>query len=170
MIRDQVSGESYYNDSEILLLIGGGDHFFSAIWDELPQKETTNSLAEIKGQGQRIHIVDDLANQRKIAGTILKNLGYQVFAVADGMEAVAFVKENSVDLLVLDMVMEPSISGLEAYQRIKKIYPAQKAILASGHSKLEAVLMAQDLGAGAFVKKPYTILDMGIAVEKELEK
>jgi signal transduction histidine kinase/CheY-like chemotaxis protein len=139
-------------------------------WDELVQKETNNSLAEIKGQGQRILIVDDLANQRKIAGTILKNLGYQVFAVADGMEAVAFVRENPVDLLVLDMVMEPSISGLETYQRIKKIYPGQKAILVSGHSKSEEVLMAQDLGVIVFVKKPYTILDMGIAVKKELEK
>jgi two-component system cell cycle sensor histidine kinase/response regulator CckA len=144
--------------------------FFPAIRDELTQKETNNSLAEIKGQGQRILIVDDLANQRKIAGTILKNLGYQVFAVADGMEAVAFVRENPVDLLVLDMVMEPSISGFETYQRIKKIYPGQKAIIVSGHSKSEEVLMAQDLGTLAFVKKPYTILDMGIAVKKELEK
>lgn len=143
--------------------------FFPA-WDELVQTGKNNSLAEIKGQGQRILIVDDLANQRKIAGTILKNLGYQVFAAADGMEAVAFVRENPVDLLVLDMVMEPSISGLETYQRIKKIYPGQKAILVSGHSKSEEVLMAQDLGAGAFVKKPYTIVEMGIAVKEELEK
>ncbi len=143
--------------------------FFPAIREALPLQET-NFLAEIKGQGQRILIVDDLANQRKIAGTILKNLGYQVFAVADGMEAVAFVRENPVDLIVLDMVMEPSISGFETYQRIKKIYPDQKAIIASGHSESEEVLMAQNLGAGAFVKKPYTILDMGIAVKEELEK
>ncbi|MCP4718625.1 MAG: response regulator, partial [Desulfobacteraceae bacterium] len=144
--------------------------FFPAIRKELPQKEKTNSLAEIKGQGQCILIVDDLANQRKIAGTILKNLGYTVFAVADGIEAVAFVKENQVDLVILDMIMEPSISGLETYQRIKKINPDQKAIIASGHSESEEVLMAQDLGAGTFVKKPYTILDMGIAVKEELEK
>jgi signal transduction histidine kinase/CheY-like chemotaxis protein len=144
--------------------------FFPAIREALPQKEINNSPAEIKGQGQRILIVDDLANQRKITGTILKNLGYQVFAVADGMAAVAFVRENPVDLLVLDMVMEPSISGLETYQQIKKIYPDQKAILASGHSKSEEVLIAQDLGAGAFLKKPYTILDIGIAVKEELEK
>ena len=144
--------------------------FFPAIRKELPQKKKTNSLLEITGQGQRILIVDDLADQRKIAGTILKNLGYQVFTVADGMDAVAFVKENSVDLIILDMVMEPSISGLETYQRIKKINPGQKAIIASGHSESKDVLMTQDLGAGAFVKKPYTIMDMGIAVKEELEK
>ncbi len=144
--------------------------FFPAIRKELPQREKTNSLAEIKGQGQRILIVDDLANQRKIAGTILKNLGYQVFAVEDGVKAVDFVKENPVDLVILDMIMEPSINGFETYQRIKKIKPGQKAIIASGHSESEEVLMTQDLGAGAFVKKPYTILDMGIAVKEELEK
>jgi len=144
--------------------------FFPAIRKELPQREETNSLAEIKGQGQRILIVDDLANQRKIAGSILKNLGYQVFAVAEGMAAVAFVKENPVDLVILDMIMEPYISGLETYQRIKKINPDQKAIIASGHSESEDVLKAQKLGAGSFVKKPYTILDMGIAVKEELEK
>ncbi len=144
--------------------------FFPAIRNQLPQREKTNSLAEIKGQGQRILIVDDLANQRKIAGTILKNLGYQVFAVEDGVKAVEFVKENPVDLVILDMIMEPSISGFETYQRIKKINPGQKAIIASGHSESEEVLMTQDLGAGAFVKKPYTILDMGIAVKEELEK
>ncbi len=144
--------------------------FFPAIRKILPQKELTNSLDEIKGQGQRILIVDDLANQRKIAGSILKNLGYQVFAVEDGMAAVAFVKENSVDLVILDMIMEPYISGLETYQRIKEINPHQKAIIASGHSESEDVLKTQELGAGSFVKKPYTILDMGIAVKEELEK
>jgi signal transduction histidine kinase/ActR/RegA family two-component response regulator len=144
--------------------------FFPAVRREIVQEDGTKTLAEIKGQGECILVVDDLASQRKIASTILKNLGYQVFAVADGMEAVRFVQKNPVDLLVLDMVMEPSISGLETYQRIKKIYPDQKAIIVSGYSKSEAVLMAQDLGAGAFVKKPYTILDMGIALKAELEK
>lgn len=144
--------------------------FFPATRRELPQKKKTNSLAEITGQGQRILIVDDLADQRKIAGMILKNLGYQVFTVADGMDALAFVKDNPVDLIILDMVMEPSISGLETYQRIKQINPGQKAIIASGHSESNDVLMTQDLGAGAFVKKPYTIMDMGIAVKEELAK
>jgi signal transduction histidine kinase/ActR/RegA family two-component response regulator len=143
--------------------------FFPAVRGEIVQEDGTKTLAEIKGQGERILVVDDLASQRKIASTILKNLGYQVFAVADGMAAVRFVQKNPVDLLVLDMVMEPSISGLETYQRIKKICPDQKAIIVSGYSKSEAVLLAQDLGAGAFVKKPYTILDMGIAVKGELE-
>ena len=145
------------------------DLFFPAIREELPKTEAPESLDEIRGSGERLLIVDDLSSQRKIAATILKNLGYTVFSVADGVAAEAFVRKNPVDLLVLDMIMAPAISGLETYRRIKKIYPRQKAIIASGHSESEDVLKAQELGAGSFVKKPYTILDMGIAVKEELE-
>ncbi|WP_353889295.1 response regulator [uncultured Desulfobacter sp.] len=53
------------------------------------------------------------------------------------------------------------MSGLETYKRIKKIQPSQKAILASGHSESEDVLKALSIGAGAFVKKPYTIFGYG---------
>ncbi|MGD9826434.1 response regulator [Desulfobacter sp.] len=62
------------------------------------------------------------------------------------------------------------MSGLETYKRIKKIRPSRKAILASGHSESEDVLKALSIGAGAFVKKPYTILDMRIAIKKELNR
>lgn len=146
------------------------DLFFPAIREELPMAEKTDSLEEIQGRGQRLLIVDDLASQRKIAGTILKNLGYTVFFAATGLDAVDFVRDNPVDLLILDMVMEPGVSGLETFRKILEIYPDQKAIIASGHSQSEDVLKTQKLGAGSFVKKPYTIMDMGIAVKEELEK
>lgn len=143
---------------------------FPILRSELPMANHPASLEEIKGNGETLLVVDDLASQRKIAETILKHLGYKVFSVADGMRALDFILQTPVDLLILDMVMAPSISGLETYQRIKKVRPDQKAILASGHSESEDVLKAQSIGAGAFIKKPYTILDMGIAVKEELEK
>jgi len=142
---------------------------FPVLRSELPMANQPASLEEIRGNGETLLVVDDLASQRKIAETILKNLGYKVFSVADGIHAVDFIMQTPVDLLILDMVMAPSISGLETYKRIKKIQPDQKAILASGHSESEDVLKAQSIGAGTFVKKPYTILDMGIAVKEELD-
>jgi len=142
---------------------------FPILRSELPMAEHPASLDEIKGNGEILLVVDDLASQRKIAETILKHLGYKAFSVANGMRALDFILQTPVDLLILDMVMAPSISGLETYQRIKKIRPDQKAILASGHSESEDVLKAQSIGAGAFIKKPYTILEMGIAVKEELE-
>lgn len=143
---------------------------FPAVRARLPVRNLPGSIKEIQGRGQSILVVDDLPDQRKIAGIILKKLGYKVFSAANGMDAVAFIRETPVDLLILDMVMEPHISGLETFRRIREIRPAQKAIIASGHSVSEEVREAQELGAGSFVKKPYTILDMGIAVKEELEK
>ena len=66
--------------------------------------------------------------------------------------------------------MRPGIDGLETYERILKLYPGQKAIIASGFSETERVKKAQMLGAGPYVKKPYTLEKIGIAVRKELDK
>ncbi len=146
------------------------DLLFPAIRQEMTKKPDSASTEGIKGQGEMILVVDDLKDQQKIALCILENLGYTARAVDNGYAAVEFIKETPTDLVILDMIMAPSISGLETYRMIKKINPGQKAIIASGYSESEEVVMAQDLGAGSFVKKPYTVLDMGIAIKEELEK
>jgi DNA-binding NarL/FixJ family response regulator len=68
------------------------------------------------------------------------------------------------------MIMDPGIDGLETYRRILEIHPAQKAIIASGYSESERVKEAQRLGAGAYVKKPYLMEKMAVAVRKELDR
>lgn len=146
------------------------DILFPAVRKEIAVKPLAGSLDDIKGHGQMILVVDDLKEQQKIALSILENLGYRAKAVDDGYAAIEYIKTNPVDLIILDMIMTPSISGLETYQKIKSTRPGQKAIIASGYSESDDVLMALELGAGSFVKKPYTILDMGIAVKEELEK
>ncbi|MFA5906304.1 MAG: ATP-binding protein [Desulfobacula sp.] len=146
------------------------DLLFPAVRKEIPQRPDHGSLDDIKGEGQIILVVDDLKEQQKIAVSILENLGYCPKAVDNGYEAVEVIKKETVDLIILDMIMTPSISGLETYRMIKEIRPGQKAIIASGYSESDDVLLVQDMGAGSFIKKPYTILDMGIAVKEELEK
>jgi two-component system cell cycle sensor histidine kinase/response regulator CckA len=97
-------------------------------------------------------------------------LGYHVSAVAGGEEAIEYLRTNSVDLLVLDMIMAPNMDGLEAYRKIIEMHPGQKAVIASGYSETESVREAQRLGAGVYIKKPYTLEKIGIAVRKELDK
>jgi DNA-binding NtrC family response regulator len=80
------------------------------------------------------------------------------------------MKTNSVDLLVLDMIMDPGIDGFETYKKITEIHPNQKAIIASGFSETDRVKEAQRLGAGTYIKKPYTLEKIGLAVKTELEK
>jgi len=75
-----------------------------------------------------------------------------------------------VDLIVLDMIMPKGINGQETYEAIIKIRPGQKAIIASGYAKTKEVDTVQDLGAGKYIKKPYTLEKIGVAVKEELEK
>ena len=107
------------------------------------------------GKGESILVVDDVSEQRGVATSILSRLGYKVHAVSGGEEAVAYLKDNNADLIILDMIMDPGIDGLETYERIISFKPKQKAIIASGFSETDRVTKAQELGAGAYLKKPY---------------
>jgi two-component system cell cycle sensor histidine kinase/response regulator CckA len=68
------------------------------------------------------------------------------------------------------MIMEPGMDGLDTYRNIIALHPAQKAIIASGFSETERVKEAQRLGAGAYVKKPYLLEKIGLAIRAELDK
>jgi len=95
-------------------------------------------------------------------------LGYSVTSVSSGEEAVDYLKDNSADLLVLDMIMDPGIDGFETYKSILEFLPKQKAIIVSGFSETERVKEAQRLGAAVYIKKPYLLDKIGIAVRENL--
>jgi PAS domain S-box-containing protein len=122
------------------------------------------------GQGEHILVIDDVEGQRFLASNMLESLGYKVDSVTNGEEAVEFVENQSVDLLILDMIMDPGIDGLETYRRILEIRNRQKAIIVSGFAMTERVRQAQELGAGEYVKKPYLLEKIGLAVRKELDR
>jgi len=137
------------------------DEKTAALGDQIP-------IDSISGNKEKILVVDDDATQRDIALEILERLGYSVLAVSSGEEAVAHLKNNSADLVVLDMIMEPGISGRETYQKILEDNPDQKAIVVSGYSETSDMKQILAMGAGRFIKKPYTITDLGKAVWEEL--
>lgn len=122
------------------------------------------------GHGESVLVVDDVAEQRDIASGLLKKLGYQVITVAGGEEALEHLKNNQVDILVLDMIMTPGIDGLDTYKRALEINPKQKAILVSGFSETDRVKKAKKLGAGAYVRKPYVMEKIGLAIRDELKR
>ncbi|MDH3383575.1 MAG: PAS domain S-box protein, partial [Deltaproteobacteria bacterium] len=127
-------------------------------------------LSLYMGKGESILVVDDVEEQRDLAADMLKKLDYAIASVASGEEAVEFLKGRPCDLLVLDMIMEPGMDGLDTYKRVLEIVPNQKAIIVSGFSESDRVHAAQALGAGAYVKKPYFIEKLGLAVRQELDR
>jgi PAS domain S-box-containing protein len=121
-----------------------------------------------QGAGEHVLVVDDLPEQREVAAGMLEALGYKVDVVPSGEAAVAWVRENRADLLVLDMIMDPGIDGLETYRQVLALRPGQKAVIASGFSETDRVAGAISLGAARYLKKPYTLMDLGMAVKQAL--
>ena len=144
--------------------------YFPVTREELANEKLHLSLEDIKGRGESILVVDDVEVQREIASSMLKKVGYSVTSVSSGEEAVEYMKNNQANLIILDMIMDPGIDGLETYKRILELYPEQKAIIVSGFSETKRVKEAQRLGAGSYVKKPYILEKLGFAVRTELDK
>lgn len=144
--------------------------YFPITRDEISGESLSISLKDYKGSGEKVLVVDDVESQRVISCKMLDVLGYNAKAVASGEEAVEYLKGNSVDLILLDMIMDPGINGRETYEKIIKIHPDQKAVIVSGFAETAEVKEIQRIGAGQYIKKPLTMQQIGIAVKEELEK
>jgi signal transduction histidine kinase/ActR/RegA family two-component response regulator len=145
------------------------DLYFPATRLEISEKEGPATIEDCLGT-ENVLIVDDIPEQREIAAIILQKLGYTVSSVAGGEEAVAYLQQRKADILVLDMIMEPGINGYETYRRIAMDHPGQKTIIVSGFSESELVRKAQELGAGEYIRKPYTLEKIARALRSELDR
>ncbi|MEE8430128.1 MAG: response regulator [Candidatus Desulfatibia sp.] len=142
--------------------------YFPVTREEIAHDNNDLSVESLLGKEESILVVDDVAEQREIASKMLIKLGYSASVVSSGEAAVDYLKDNTVDLLVLDMIMDPGIDGLETYKKILGMHPGQKAVITSGFSETDQVKETQKLGAGTYIKKPYTLEKLGTAVKAEL--
>jgi two-component system, cell cycle sensor histidine kinase and response regulator CckA len=115
-------------------------------------------------------VVDDVTEQREIASAILTELGYDVTSVPSGEAALAYLESSNADLLVLDMIMDPGMDGLDTYRQVLRLNPNQRAVVASGFSETERIKEVLHLGATVYLKKPYTIENIALAVRSALRK
>ncbi|MGD9162727.1 MAG: response regulator, partial [Desulfobacteraceae bacterium] len=144
--------------------------YFPATRSGTAQKKEAPDIAFFKGNGESILVVDDIQDQREIVLSMLEILGYSGYAAESGEAAIEYLRDNSADLILLDMIMDPGIDGLDTYEKVQELHPGQKAIITSGFSETDRVKKAQKLGAGQYLKKPYTINKLGKAIKEELRK
>ena len=144
--------------------------YFPVTTDEISDRKLSESVRDHKGNGETILVVDDVESQREISCSMLETLGYQTKSVSSGEEAIEYLADHSVDLVLLDMIMDPGINGRQTYERIAEIHPRQKAIIVSGYAETDDVRRAQSSGAGQFLGKPLTLAKLAVAVKKELAK
>jgi two-component system, cell cycle sensor histidine kinase and response regulator CckA len=144
--------------------------YFPVTREDLSPEKVSVSASEYMGNGECVLVVDDVKEQRELASAMLTKLNYKAPSVPSGEEAVEYMKEHTFDLVVLDMIMDPGMDGRDTYAKILETNPHQRAIIVSGFSETERVSRAQALGAGTYVKKPYVLEKLGLAVRKELDR
>jgi len=154
------------------------DHSGSVFDVYLPASEQkTQQVAEPveagpvpQGAGETVMVVDDEAVTRQVAASMLKALGYRVLEAEGGEAAVAMLGRRKVELVLLDMIMAPGISGLETLRRILELHPGQRAIIVSGQAEMEDVAAARRLGAEVFLKKPFKLRQLAKVAAAELQR
>jgi CheY-like chemotaxis protein len=119
---------------------------------------------------ETILVVDDMADQRQLASELLASFGYAVQTASGGREAIQHLATNHADLVMMDMIMEQGCDGLDAYREIMRIKPTQRVFIVSGFSATDRVSEMQKLGAGQYLRKPYTRDQLGRAVREELDR
>jgi two-component system, cell cycle sensor histidine kinase and response regulator CckA len=155
---------------DIISNVGEGTDFI--LYFPLSNDSVEPDLKEADNQSgnETILVVDDDEDQLEIASELLSSLGYTVVTAEHGSAAIKYLSDHSVDLVMLDMIMENNMDGLDTYREIVKIHPGQKAIIVSGYSLTDRVRKMRELGAGSYVKKPYTFQLLSDTIRKELDK
>jgi nitrogen-specific signal transduction histidine kinase/ActR/RegA family two-component response regulator len=122
----------------------------------------------------KILIVDDESIQRRTCQRVLNHLGYEVDTLPSGLRAyevfsqAAQTGKSPYDLVIMDMVLNEMLDGLQVFELIQRLFPAQKAIVASGHAPSERADLAVSKGL-IWLAKPYSVEALARAVERVLE-
>jgi CheY-like chemotaxis protein len=120
-----------------------------------PIMQDTDTSSPIAGSG-RILLVDDESAIRETAGSLLKELGYQVVCAADGREALALFETDpdGYDAVILDMIM-PEMNGKDCFAALQQIRQGVRVILSSGFTQEKDLKLMLSKGLSGFVRKPY---------------
>ncbi|MGI9538239.1 MAG: response regulator [Desulfocapsaceae bacterium] len=137
------------------------------------KEPTAKSLERRKqenGGGETILLVDDETAQNQTMQEMLGSLGYKAFCATTSDQALGFLRSCRVDLVILDMLMEGDIDGVQLYRKILDINPEQKALVVSGYSESGQISKAKALGITTILEKPVTLPVVSRAIRHTLEE
>lgn len=104
---------------------------------------------------KRALVVDDTKNIRLLLTTCLELMGYEVITASNGEEALEMFKNNTFDLVMLDIKM-PEISGTEVLRRIRRMGIEIPVIIMTAFATVKNAVECTRLGAVAYLQKPFT--------------
>ena len=118
---------------------------------------------------QKILIVDDDPNVRGLLQSFLAGRQYDTATAADGEGAIARIRQEVFDLVIVDLVL-PGVDGNRVMQEAISLYPDVTVIVISGHATVESAISAMRLGAFDYLTKPFRLSELEVVVQKALER
>ena len=115
-----------------------------------------------------ILIVDDDEVMQETLSDVLKKRGYEIFSAGSGNGALATIKKNVIDLILLDMRL-PDIDGLEVLKKIKEFDTEIIVIIMTAYSDVQTAVSSMKSGAYDYINKPFELEELKLLIEKGLE-
>lgn len=115
----------------------------------------------------KILVVDDDQELRENIVEILNADGFEACTAANGEEALDLLRETTIDLVLLDLIM-PKMGGMEVLSLIKRQYPGVKVIMITAYSTVDNAVEAMKIGADDYITKPFKINDLSMAIKRNL--
>jgi len=113
----------------------------------------------------KILLVDDEPNILLSLEFVFKKEGYQVLIARDGEEAMALVRDELPDLIILDIMM-PKVDGYEVCAFVKDNFLKTKVVFLSAKSKEKDLQKGLALGADRYLTKPFSTKEIVAEVKK----
>ena len=130
--------------------------YMPRIGDALAKDDTKDDTREIAQGWERILVIEDDENVRKVSVRILRDQGYEVAEAVDGKEAIEHLKDNQpFDLLFTDVVLPGDGNGVEIAEEVKRIQPGIKVLYTTGHTENAVVHNRQPGLDVTLINKPY---------------
>src|ERR1700676_4400071 len=115
-----------------------------------------------------ILIVEDEARMRRLLELDLREAGYQTFLSADAEKGLDLLRREQIDLRLTDLKL-PGLGGLEFLQAAKRLNGALPVVVMTAYGTVETAVEAMKAGAGDYVLKPFSLAEMRLVVQKELD-
>lgn len=130
----------------------------------MPKRSDSAMSAKTK----RILIVEDEDNARNALARLLSREGFIVETVSNGCEALNYLRQQPVNLIVTDMKM-PRMDGITFLRELNRDFPKSNVIMITAYGGVESYLEAMNLGAFEYINKPVRIEELRMIMKKILE-
>jgi DNA-binding NtrC family response regulator len=116
----------------------------------------------------RVLIADDEAPIRESLADVMREDGFKVYTAADGLQALQALRENTIDVALIDIRM-PGKNGMEVLAEAQKTSPDTQVIMITAFGTVDNAVEAMRLGARDYVTKPFVFDDIFIKIERLLD-